>query len=65
MTIVRTISLQDLRLCVSDISYFRQHKITILQQNLLWMQFKQFVGDTDTIFQSIDNAVYVYLHGLL
>ena len=64
MTIVRTISLQDLRLCVSDSSYFRQHKITILQQNL-FMQFKQFVGDTDVIFQSIDNAVYVYLHGLL
>ena len=34
-----------------------QRKITILQQ--LWMQCKLFVGDTDTIFQSMKNAVYV------
>ena len=50
------ISLQNLRLCVSDSSEYCQHKITVLQQKLLWMQFKQFVGDTDTIFQSMDNA---------
>ena len=59
------ISLQYLRLCVSDSSEYCQHKNTILQQKLLWVLFKQFVGDTDTIFQSMDNAVYVYLHGLL
>ena len=37
-----------------------QHKITILQQ--LWMQCELFVGDTDTYFQSMENAVYVYVY---
>ena len=50
-TILADISLQDLRFCVSDISEYCQHKIAILLQKLLWMQFKQlFVGDTDTMF---------------
>ena len=33
------IILQDLRLCVSDSSEYCQHKITKLQQKILWMQY--------------------------
>ena len=29
------------------------------------MPWKLFVGDTDTIFQAMENAVYVYLHDRL
>ena len=49
------ISLQDIRLCVSDSSEYCQHNIKILQQKLSWMQFKQFFN------QWTMQYMYIYI----